>query len=83
MTVVEGWFSGQQLDHAPYPGEMSPDLLNELKLNIALNSKVNPHNSGVEVPSVHRFISRSQNDFTNPLLIIIPSTDILLMCNHA
>lgn len=39
MTVVEGWFSGKILDHAPEASELQPDLLEQLKLNIAVNSK--------------------------------------------
>lgn len=39
MTVVEGWFAGHKLDHAPAPNELQPELLEQLKLNIALNSK--------------------------------------------
>ena len=40
MTVVEGWFSGHQLDHTPAPDELRPDILKELQLNMCLNSKV-------------------------------------------
>jgi magnesium-transporting ATPase (P-type) len=40
MTVVEGWFSGTALDHAPTTSELRPELLELLKLNAALNSKV-------------------------------------------
>lgn len=40
MTVVEGWFAGHMLDHTPTFDELPPDLMNEIKLNIALSSKV-------------------------------------------
>lgn len=40
MTVVEGWFAGHKLDHTPTCDELSPDLMTEIKLNIALSSKV-------------------------------------------
>eukprot|EP00879_Flechtneria_rotunda_P003828 GHRR01004068.1.p1 GENE.GHRR01004068.1~~GHRR01004068.1.p1 ORF type:complete len:993 (+),score=315.28 GHRR01004068.1:1703-4681(+) len=39
MTVVEGWFSGVKLDHAPDPQELRPELMQELTLNNSLNSK--------------------------------------------
>ncbi|MEW5311473.1 MAG: hypothetical protein WDW38_003186 [Sanguina aurantia] len=39
MTVVEGWFAGHMLDHTPTFDELPPDLMNEIKLNIALSSK--------------------------------------------
>lgn len=39
MTVTEGWFSGVKLDHTPNPMELA-NLLDNLKMNIALNSKV-------------------------------------------
>lgn len=39
MTVTEGWFSGVKLDHAPEKEELPPELLEELSLNCALNSK--------------------------------------------
>jgi Ca2+-transporting ATPase len=39
MTVVEGWFASNKLDHAPAMSDISLDLVNELKMNIALNSK--------------------------------------------
>eukprot|EP00878_Enallax_costatus_P000995 GHUV01001127.1.p1 GENE.GHUV01001127.1~~GHUV01001127.1.p1 ORF type:complete len:1156 (+),score=304.08 GHUV01001127.1:371-3838(+) len=39
MTVVAGWFSGVQLDHAPTPGELRPELMTELAHNNSLNSK--------------------------------------------
>jgi hypothetical protein len=39
MTVTEGWFSGVKLDHTPKPMELA-NLLDNLKMNIALNSKV-------------------------------------------
>ncbi|WIA22054.1 hypothetical protein OEZ85_004399 [Tetradesmus obliquus] len=39
MTVVEGWFSGVQLDHAPTREELRPELIQELAHNNALNSK--------------------------------------------
>ncbi|KAI8477413.1 MAG: hypothetical protein J3K34DRAFT_453016 [Monoraphidium minutum] len=39
MTVTEGWFAGTKLDHAPAKEELHPELLQELALNCALNSK--------------------------------------------
>eukprot|EP00877_Chromochloris_zofingiensis_P010934 jgi/Chrzof1/6094/Cz17g09140.t1 len=39
MTVTEGWFSGVKMDHTPTPQELRPELLHELQLNCALNSK--------------------------------------------
>lgn len=39
MTVVEGWFSGKQMDRIPTSSELKEDLLNDLKLNMSINSK--------------------------------------------
>jgi hypothetical protein len=39
MTVVEGWFAGQRMDHAPQPSELKPDVLKDLQSNMAMNSK--------------------------------------------
>ncbi|GLC46005.1 ATF/CREB activator [Pleodorina starrii] len=39
MTVVEGWFGGRKYGSAPKPSELDPQLLEELKMNCALNSK--------------------------------------------
>eukprot|EP00798_Chlamydomonas_sp_ICE-L_P007259 gene7259-371_t len=39
MTVVEGWFGGKKLGHAPAAHELSPNLLSDLMHNIALSSK--------------------------------------------
>ncbi len=39
MTVVEGWFAGTKFDHVPAAGDMNPELLAELRINIAMNSK--------------------------------------------
>jgi Ca2+-transporting ATPase len=39
MTVTEGWFAGQQLDHAPSAEEVPGEVRSLLELNFALNSK--------------------------------------------
>lgn len=39
MTVVEGWFAGTKMDHAPSLTELNPQLADDLKMNICLNSK--------------------------------------------
>lgn len=39
MTVVEGWFAGQRMDHAPQPSELKPEVLRDLQSNMAMNSK--------------------------------------------
>jgi Ca2+-transporting ATPase len=39
MTVVEGWFSGTKTDHAPTTNDLSADFVNDLKMNICMNSK--------------------------------------------
>ena len=49
MTVCEGWFAGTKFTKAPAANELSPDLLEALKMNIAMNSKaflVNPDTPG-------------------------------------
>ena len=39
MTVCEGWFAGTKHSKAPTTGDLSPELLDNLRLNIAMNSK--------------------------------------------
>ncbi|KAF6264067.1 hypothetical protein COO60DRAFT_1457828 [Scenedesmus sp. NREL 46B-D3] len=39
MTVTEGWFAGQTLDHAPSSEEVPSEVRSLLELNFALNSK--------------------------------------------
>ncbi|GLI62465.1 hypothetical protein VaNZ11_005095 [Volvox africanus] len=39
MTVVKGWFGGRKYDTAPRENDLDPVLLEELKMNCALNSK--------------------------------------------
>ena len=39
MSVVEGWFAGTKIDHSPAAAELSPELLADLRVNIAMNSK--------------------------------------------
>jgi Ca2+-transporting ATPase len=39
MTVTEGWFAGQKLDHAPSSEEVPSEVRSLLELNFALNSK--------------------------------------------
>jgi Ca2+-transporting ATPase len=39
MTVTEGWFAGQKLDHAPTSEEVPGEVRSLLELNFALNSK--------------------------------------------
>ncbi|KAL6750480.1 plasma membrane calcium-transporting ATPase [Haematococcus lacustris] len=39
MTVVEGWFSGKMHPSVPSPTELSPDFLELLKANCAMNNK--------------------------------------------
>ena len=39
MTVCEGWFAGTKHNKAPAAGDLSPELLDNLRLNIAMNSK--------------------------------------------
>ncbi|GAX78129.1 hypothetical protein CEUSTIGMA_g5571.t1 [Chlamydomonas eustigma] len=39
MTVVEGWFAGERRSSVPGVKELPPGLLNELTMNIAMNSK--------------------------------------------
>lgn len=41
MTVVAGWFAGRLFhDSVPGPTELNPTVLQEIKLNCAMNSKV-------------------------------------------
>ena len=39
MTVCEGWFAGTKFNKSPAASDLSPDLLEDLKMNIAMNSK--------------------------------------------
>ena len=39
MTVCEGWFAGTKHNKAPAASDLSPDLLDHLRLGIAMNSK--------------------------------------------
>ena len=39
MSVVEGWFAGTKSSHSPTAAELAPGLLEELRVNIAMNSK--------------------------------------------
>ena len=39
MTVVEGWFAGTKMDHAPAVGELSETVRKEVAWNVCLNSK--------------------------------------------
>ena len=52
MTVVEGWFAGQQFDHLPDPSELPREVCDELKLNCALNSKAFVIEAGPKVDFV-------------------------------
>ena len=40
MTVVAGWFAGQVWGNLPSPKDLSQQLMAEIQMNIALNSKV-------------------------------------------
>lgn len=42
MTVVTGWFAGQQWPKLPSAAELPPVLADVIFMNIALNSKVLP-----------------------------------------
>ena len=39
MTVCEGWFAGTKYSKAPAASDLSPSLLDLLRLNISMNSK--------------------------------------------
>eukprot|EP00798_Chlamydomonas_sp_ICE-L_P032522 gene32522-17235_t len=38
-VVAEAWCAGMSFDHSPTAGELPPELLNELRINIAMNSQ--------------------------------------------
>ena len=39
MTVVEGWFSGSKFTRLPDASELSKELMDNLRINISMNSK--------------------------------------------
>lgn len=39
MLLLQGWFCGKTLDHVPLLSELDASVVDDLKLNIAMNSK--------------------------------------------
>ena len=39
MTVVEGWFAGSKFTRLPEASELSKELMDNLRVNISMNSK--------------------------------------------